>query len=305
MTGADSVIIYHAGSLAAAFRALADSFARRHPDVGLRLESGGSVDLARRALDSAQTPDVLALADYAVIPRLLMPGHADWYALFARNAMTVVFTDRSKGAAEIGPSNWVDILLRPGVRSGHSDPARDPAGYRARLVFALAERYYQRPGLAASLDSAVPIVGNDGPNALALLQANELDFAIAYRTTARGTGLRGIELPRQVDLSDPTLGAEYANAAIRVGRSGGDTVEIRGEAIQYGVTVPNAARHTALGREFVRMLLGPIGRGVLAAEGFVMPVEPALEGRPPAALGTPEGPLPKPVRSEGGPRAPS
>ena len=284
MTGADSVIIYHAGSLATPFRALADSFARRHPGVGVRLEGGGSVDLARRALDSSQTPDVLALADYAVIPRLLMPGHADWYGLFARNAMTLVFTDRSKGAAEIGPSNWVDVLLRPGVRSGHSDPARDPAGYRARLVFALAERYYRRPGLAAKLDSAVPAVGNDGPNDLALLQANALDYAVAYRTTARGAGLRGIELPREVDLSDPTLEAEYAKVAIRVGRSGGDTVEIRGEPIQYGVTVPNAARHAVLGTEFVRLLLGPAGRAVLEAEGFVVPGAPALEGRPPAAL---------------------
>jgi molybdate/tungstate transport system substrate-binding protein len=280
----DSLIIYYAGSLAAPLRILADSFARQ-TGTKVRLASGGSVVQARLAMEPDQVPDVLALADYAIILRLLLPGHADWYAAFARNAMVLLFTERSTGSGEIRSDNWMDVLLRAGVRAGHSDPALDPAGYRARLVFALAERYYGRPGLAAALDRAVPVVSAPpGRNMLDLLKAGELDYVVAYRTTARTEGLRAVELPHEIDLSDPGLAADYGRVRIRVARPRTDSSEIAGEPILYGVTVPRAARHRAAGEGFVRLLLSPTGRQALEQAGFVVPARPTFEGRVPASI---------------------
>jgi molybdate/tungstate transport system substrate-binding protein len=281
--------VYHAGSLSEVLRALTDSFVQRHPGVGVRLQAGGSVSMARLGLAPKPSPDVYGMADYAIIPRVLMPTEAEWYAGFARNAMVLLYSDRSQGAAEINSENWTDILLRPGIRAGHSDPALDPGGYRARLVFALAERHYHRSGLAAALDRAVPIFGAfpAGRNALDQLREGELDYLIAYRTTARGTGLRYVALPPAVDMSDPALASTYAAVGIRVADPSGDSTEIRGEPVVSGVTVPRRAPHARLAEAFVALLLSEVGRGILERGGFVVPERPRLEGRIPKAITAP------------------
>jgi D-alanine-D-alanine ligase len=86
--------------------------------------------------------------------KLLIPAHTTWYATFARNAMVLIHTDQSVGAREINGRNWWRVLLRPGVRSGHSDPALDPNGYRTLMVFQLAEAHYRQPGLDRRLRAA-------------------------------------------------------------------------------------------------------------------------------------------------------
>ena len=60
--------------------------------------------------------DVLGVADYGVIAKLLIPKYAGWYATFARNAMVLIYTDHSAGAKEINGQNWWQVLLRPDVR---------------------------------------------------------------------------------------------------------------------------------------------------------------------------------------------
>jgi molybdate/tungstate transport system substrate-binding protein len=282
----DSLIVYHAGSLREVLQELADSFLHRHPGVGIRLQGGGSVSMARLGLAPKPSPDVYGMADYAIIPRVLMPSEAEWDGAFAGNAMVLVYTDRSQGAGDITSDNWPDILLQPGIRAGHSDPALDPGGYRARLVFALAERYYRRPGLAAALDRAVPTFGAfaAGQNPLDQLRAGELDYLIAYRTTARGPGLRYLPLPPTVDMSDPALAATYGAVGIWVANSPADSFEIRGEPVFYGVTVPRRAPHPRLAEAFVALLLSDVGHGVLERGGFTVPVHPRLEGSPPRSI---------------------
>ena len=63
------------------------------------------------------------MADYAIIPKLLIPTHADWYATFATNALVLAFRNESTGALEIADYNWYRILLRPG-RPDRSRPTR-------------------------------------------------------------------------------------------------------------------------------------------------------------------------------------
>jgi molybdate/tungstate transport system substrate-binding protein len=109
-------------------------------------ENSGSLEAARKLTELGKVPDVLAVADYTVIDRLVRPVHATWQVMFARNAMVLAYTDRSAGAGEVNGSNWWQVMLRPGVRVGRSDPALDPAGYRALMVLQLAEAHYAQPG---------------------------------------------------------------------------------------------------------------------------------------------------------------
>lgn len=275
--------VFNAGSLAYPFRELLAAFARAHPGIEPRQESSGSLEAARKLTELGKIPDVLAVADYGVIAKLLMPAFTTWYVTFASNAMVLTYSDRSAGAAEITGENWWRILLRPGIRWGSSDPALDPNGYRALMVLQLAERHYGEAGLAHRLTDALDprFVRPNEAQLLGLVQAGELDYAWSYRSLAETAGLRWVELPPAIDLSDPTRAGEYAMAVIRLPgrrREAGDSVEFRGEPIVYALTIPADAPHPESAQAFARFVLSPAGREILVRSGFRVLENPQVTG---------------------------
>jgi molybdate/tungstate transport system substrate-binding protein len=283
------LVVFNAGSLAAPFRDLLAAFQADNPAAVPAQEISGSLEAARKVTELGKVPDVLAVADYAIIDRLLRPAHATWQVMFARNAMVLAYTDRSVGAGEVNGANWWQVLLRPDVRVGRSDPALDPSGYRALMVLQLAEKHYAEPGLAAKLTLAMPAryVRPKEADLTALLQAGELDYAWTYRSIAQTTGLRFVELPKEIDLGDPALADAYAVARVMVPgakREGGEMLELAGEPIVYALTIPSAAPHPELARAFVRFALSAEGRAIIAKNGLV-PIAPVVKsGEVPAEV---------------------
>jgi molybdate/tungstate transport system substrate-binding protein len=284
------LVVFNAGSLAYPFKELLDAFSRAHPGVRPMQESSGSLEAARKLTELGKIPDVLAVADYGVIAKLLMPQQATWYVTFASNAMVLAYGERSAAAEEITGQNWWRILLRPEVRWGASNPALDPNGYRTHMVFQLAELHYREPGLAARLERALraELVRPAEAQLVALVQSGELDYAWSYQSLARTAGLKWVDLPREVDLSDAALADWYARVRIRLPGpriESKDSVEFKGEPIVYAMTIPGAAPHPALAREFVRFVLSPAGRAILEKAGFRLPARPAFTGAGPEVLG--------------------
>jgi molybdate/tungstate transport system substrate-binding protein len=277
------LVVYNAGSLALPFRDLLQAFQRTNPGVRPQQENSGSLEAARKLTELGKIPDVIGVADYAVIEQVLMPRYATWHVAFARNAMVLAYTDRSSGASQVDSSTWWKVMLQPGVRTGHSDPALDPNGYRTLLVLQLAERHYRQPGLARRLDSAMPPRYQRPKEAdlTALLQAGELDYAWSYRSLARASGLRYVDLPPAIDLSDPTRAEEYAVARVRVAGPRRDSLEFRGEPIVYALTIPTAAPHPTTALAFVRFILSPEGRAILERNGFTVMSPPVGSGAVP------------------------
>ena len=282
----DTVVVYVAASLARPMRAVADSFARRAGATVL-LESGGSLEHARKVTELHRVPDVLALADHEVFPQLLMPAHVDTYVQFARNRMVVAHTARSRFANEMGAASWREVLQRPRVEVGRPDPDRAPAGYRALLVLRLAEAHYRDPGLAARVLARSPrrnMRGNAAELA-GLLELGELDYIFEYESLARAHGFRYVTLPREIDLGDPALAGRYAQASVRVaGRTPRDSVTFIGAPILYGLAIPRDAPHPAAARRFADFLLGD-GKSQLRAAHVDMleaprVVPPATPARP-------------------------
>lgn len=277
------LVVFNAGSLAYPFRELLAAFARAHPGIRPMQESSGSLEAARKLTELDKIPDVIAVADYGVIAKLLIPAHATWYVNFASNAMVLAYADRSVGAREVRPENWWRILLRPGIRWGQSDPNLDPNGYRALMVFQLAEAHYHEPGLAARLRQALRarFVRPSEAQLTGLLQAGELDYAWSYRSLARTAGLRWVDLPREIDLSDPGLAEWYGQARIRLPgpRLGArDSVEFRGEPIVYALTIPTGAPHPQVARAFAAFVLSRDGQDILARAGFRLLNQPVFVG---------------------------
>jgi molybdate/tungstate transport system substrate-binding protein len=256
--GRDTVVVYVAASLAQPIRAIADSFARRTGATVL-MESGGSLEHARKVTELGRVPDVLLLADHEVFPQLLMPRHVESYVPFARNRMVVAYTPRSRFANEIDTTNWRDVLQRQDVEVGRPDPDRAPAGYRTLLVLRLAEAHYRDAGLAARLlrNSPPRNVRGNAAELAGLLDLGELDYIFEYESLARAYGFRYVALPREIDLGDPTLAGQYAAATVRVvGRTPRDSVTFTGAPILYGLAVPREAPHASAAGRFVDFLLG-------------------------------------------------
>lgn len=275
------LVVFTAGSLARPMRAALDSFAASN-GVRYELESAGSLETARKLTELGKTPDVIALADEDVFPKVLVPEHATWYVRFAENRIVLAYTDRSRFAAEIDSTNWWQVLQRPGLEIGRSNPDLDPAGYRTLMVFQLAERLYAQPGLSAALERSADR-RNMRPKEIdlvALLESGDLDYAWFYESMARASGVRHVQLPASIDLSSAANVDAYANATVRViGAAVSDTVVMRGAPIRYAFSIPLQAAHAALGERFAAYLLSPEGKRVL--EGQFLSTLPA-----PDAVGT-------------------
>ena len=287
VAGAEGIlVVFNAGSLAHPLRVALDSFARRE-GITLAQESAGSLETARKITELQRIPDIVALADEEIFPRLLMPAHVGWYARFARNRLVLAYTDRSRYAEAISPDNWVSVLERPGVQVGRADPDLDPAGYRTLLLFQLAERHYGEPGLADRLLATAP-QRNVRPKEVeltGLLQAGELDYVWTYESVAQSAGLRHLRLPDRIDLGSSTDSAFYAGASVRVaGRAPGDTMELRGRPIAYALSVPVNAPHPAIAARAAAFLLSPEGATLMRSARLDI-LEPAeLVGDAPAAI---------------------
>jgi molybdate/tungstate transport system substrate-binding protein len=280
---AGELVVFNAGSLAYPFRELLSAFVAKHPGVVPRQESSGSLEAARKLTELGKIPDVLAVADYGVIAKLLMPSHTTWYLTFASNSMVLAHTERAARAGEITGWNWWRILLDPAVRWGASDPALDPNGYRTLMVFQLAERHYAEPELALQLQRALSprFIRPAEAQLIGLLQAGEIDYAWSYRSLAQTAGLRWVELPPEIDLSDPARAGEYIRASVRLPgprRTAADSVEFRGEPILYALTIPEAARHGPVAEAFVRFVLSAEGQAILIRSGFRLPAAPVVTG---------------------------
>ena len=275
------LVVYNAASLTRPMRAVLDSFSAR---TGSRYaqESASSLELVRKLTELHSVPDVLALADPDLFPSLLEPEHTGWHALFGRNRIVLAYTPRSRGAADVAGGRWWEVLERPGVQVGRSDPNTDPSGYRTLLVWQLAARHYRIPDLEARMFRAAPArnVRPREADQVALLQAGELDYIWTYENLAALMSLPYVKLPDAVDLGNPSDSLAYATAHTRVlGKRVGDTITVRGRPILFAVSIPHAASNAPLAERFLAFLLSPDGRRILRQTRFDALETPVLHGR--------------------------
>jgi len=251
------VIIFHAGSLTVPFKKVEKLFEETYKGVDVKREAAGSRTCARKITDLRKPCDIMASADVEVITTLLFPEYADTCYEFATNQMVIAYTPRSKYAKEINVRNWYEILAKDDVSFGHSDPEADPCGYRTVLLFQLAERFYKKPGIVKRLTKKA-LIRPKSVELIALLETGNLDYAFEYRSVAVQHNLKYLELPKEIDLSDPSLKDYYRQASIRLkGKRPGEYITVRGKPISYGITVLKNAPHKDLAVKFLRFLLDP------------------------------------------------
>ena len=264
------LIIFNAGSLANPFMAMKDKFTSIYPDVRIQLEAAGSRTCARKIADLKRPCDVMASADCTVIENLLIPDYADWNISFATNEMAIMYRPGSKFSKEINGDNWYKILLREGVEYGHSDPNCDPCGYRTMLIWQLAEKHYQVPGLYQKLINGCPPknVRPKETDLIAMLEAGQIDYLFIYRSVCEQHKMPLVLLPVEINLKSARYGAFYREAKIKVsGKKPGEFIVKTGKPMVYGITIPKSAPNRDAAIRFVAFAVGPEGQVIMRRNG--------------------------------------
>ena len=310
-----------AGSLIVPFDQLAQEFETAHPGIDVAVEGHGSIQVVREVTELHKEADVMVVADRSLLPMLMyghkVPGsaedYANWYIRFATNRLGIAYTSQSKYAAEIGSANWYEVLSRPDVKLGISDPRIDSCGYRALMVCQLAEDDYTDNTILERVmgDFSPPITVSDNIEAhviavpetvkpkkvtmrgysvtlLSLLESGDLDYCFEYESVARQRGLGFVELPPEIDLGSREFADRYGQVAVKMDfqRFASINPEFRGEPIQYALTIPTNSPHRDAAIQFVEFLLGSDGQTIFleSYQPTLVPPEADNPANMPASL---------------------
>jgi molybdate/tungstate transport system substrate-binding protein len=298
-----SLRVLFAGSLIIPFSQLEEEFEAAHPDIDVNMEGHGSIQAVRIVGDLHEEADLVVTADYGLIPMLLYATedpdsglpYASWNVVFATNRMALAYTLESAHAEGITVDNWYEVINRPGVRLGCSDPRLDANGYRSLMTIKLSEEHYGQPNLfqdtfTGAFRVAVRSVDTDSGavitvpevletssgshiilrpysvNLLPLVKSGDLDYAFEYESVARQHGLEYVTLPGEVGLGDSDQADLYSSVTVRLDfqRFASVKPEFTGEPIRYGATIPSNAREPEAAALLLAFLLGPEGQRIMA-----------------------------------------
>jgi ABC-type molybdate transport system substrate-binding protein len=284
--GTPQLIIYHAGSLTAAFTPVEKLYTQT-TGVCVVDASAGSVDAARQITTGGKPADIYASADAEDIDVLLKPhGFAKYNIRFAEGQMVLAYTTNSRGAATIAQPgtfsppdlipdaapDWYLQLTAPGVAIAGSHPFLDPSGYRADLIFQLADLQYGVPNLYDTLASHYSI--SKASDAL----GKTYDYQVIYEHSAfaqfnadASKTYRYVRLPDTVALSSDALERHYRRAFITIPDLKPPfrepPVRIHGTRTTWGLTIMETAQNRDNAIAFLELLFGPQGVALQTASG--------------------------------------
>jgi molybdate/tungstate transport system substrate-binding protein len=284
------LIIYRAGSLTRAFAPIEKAFTCQ---TGIQVKdmAMGSVDAGRQITAGGNRCDLYAPADYLDIDLFMKPaGYANFDIVFAHGRMVLAYSQSGLAAKKLpaiaGPDGkatprWYEILTMPGVVISGGNPFLDPGAYRAPMIFQLAESYYKVPNLYNDL---LEHVVTPGQNSGATI-GKQFDFQFSYEHNARATAAgnpdyRYVDLPDEINMSDPTKDAYYKQHAIVVlpglgTPSSARRIAVPGAHVAWGITLMKDAPNKENAVRFLQLLLSQAGTASLNENGPA-PISPAL-----------------------------
>ncbi len=311
------LVVFCAGSLIQPFADLEKAFESKYPQIDVRNECHGSIQVIRHVTELHELIDVVATADAALIPMLMYQTtnpetglpYANWHIRFASNRLGLAYTEQSQLAETINAENWAQVLADPRLRVGLADPRFDAAGYRGLMAFALAQYatgnyrlfidmfngQFTQP-ITIFIDDEetridVPEILETTPDAhillrgasiqlIALLESGDLDYAFEYESVIRQHGLKLLSLPDEVNLGVEDLNDFYQQVLVNLDFQRFSTIqpEFRGEQIGYGITIPSNAPHPESAELFIEFLLSPEGRAIMDANFHPVFPSPDVDG---------------------------
>lgn len=252
------VDVAYAGSMGSMMEGPLKSAARGDLRLDLRGRAQGSNALARLIVGGSIQPDVFMPVTPGPMMTVLRAGKARAAEPVAHTEMVIAYSPKSRFAAQLemaarGESEWWEVLQRPGLRFGRTDPAADPQGRNIIFAMMLAAKMYHRPDLVEKILG--PTINEkqifSEPTVLARLQSGELDASSAYKTQPGPFGLPYISLPKEINLSSEHVRQENPHVTVTVG---GKTYHL--EPLIYYAAVLQGAVNPQGAADFVAWLKG-------------------------------------------------
>lgn len=256
----DTLYIIHAGSLSKTMKELIDSFKHISPNTFIYTEACGSKQCVQNIMHLHRRYHIFFSSDKELIDNFLVPSYCKQSYPFVSNAMVVAYTNRSKYNNEINNNNWYQILTRPDVIVGYSNPETDPCGERFLGVLTLAEQYYHQTLINKIIHNDKKfLIRPKEIDLIALLELNQIDYTLIYKSLAIQHHLKFIELPDSLNLSASYLENWYNKFYIHYKNT---TQPIK--VIYYGYGI---LKETTSTKQFINFLNTPIAKKILVKHG--------------------------------------
>jgi molybdate transport system substrate-binding protein len=229
------ITVFAAASLTDAYGEIVDAIETAHPDVTIRVETGGSQTLVTQLTEGARA-DVLATANTSTMQQARDAGLIDGNpVVFTANRLVIVTPpDNPAGIERIDDLAGDDIRL---VVAAEDVPA---GGYARQAICAWAG---DDADTIAAIGDNVVSEEIDVRSVLTKVQIGEADAGIVYASDAASAEIAGIPL-NVVEFPDGVpIAAAYPIA-------------------------PVAGGNVEAARAFIAFVLGPEGQQILADYGF-------------------------------------
>jgi molybdate/tungstate transport system substrate-binding protein len=276
---ADALRVAYAGSMGVVMdRFIGPAFAKAK-GVDYQGIGQGAYGLARQLQGRLLQADVFISITPGPIDILKQAGMIGTAVPVASTQMVISYSPKSRflpefEAAAQGKRPWNEVLQTPGLRFGRTDAATDPQGQNIIFTMLLAQNYYAQPGLAERI-----LGGYQNPrqifseaSLLSRLEAGQLDASSGYLSAARSHHLPFIQLPDEINLSNPAMAAKWYNTVqFSIKLPSGKQATLSTQPLVFYATVLKDSKRPALAEKFVQFLQGAEGQKMFKDSGYSPP----------------------------------
>jgi len=278
---AGSVRVAFAGSMGVVMdRFIGPEFAKAN-DATYQGIGQGAYALARLIAGRKLQADVFVSVTPGPVKLLEKAGLAAKAEPVASTAMVIAYGPKSRFAPALaasergGAAPWWQVLEKPGLRFGRTDPATDPQGRNIVFTMLLAERYYHQPDLAKQILGPYenPAQIFTEPSLLSRLEAGQIDASSGYESAVISDHLPFVPLPDEINLSNPAMEPSwYSKVHFSIRGPGGKQVLLSTEPLVFYAAVLENAANPGLARKFVEFLQSPAAQKAFAEKGYGRPM---------------------------------
>nr|MBU1327731.1 tungstate ABC transporter substrate-binding protein WtpA [Candidatus Omnitrophota bacterium] len=277
----NKLTIFYAANLISVMNELGQEFKKLYPDIELVTESSGSVLAVKKVTELNRLCDMIFVADYKLIDKMLVPKYTNWGVAFYKDRIVIGFTEKSRYTNELDSKNWYKILMRPDVKYGYANPNLAPVGYNTLIVWRLADIYYKEKignnSIYEALKEKCPedYVRPDVSELIPTLESMSLDYLFMYQSTAEQHNLKFIQLPEEINLGNEKFEELYQKTNVSIVDQKGAKQIIFGKPIVFAFTILDAAPNKKAAFLFAKLLLSEKGQ-LIMKRNFQQQIVPAI-----------------------------
>lgn len=280
-----TVTVAYAGSMGVVMdKALGPAFEKATNDH-YRGMGQGAWGLARLLASGQKQADVFVSVTPGPMKLLIRKGLVKRAQPVASTQMAVAYNPKSKFAASFkkaanGQIKWYQVLEKPGLKLGRTDPATDPQGRNVLFTLLLAQRYYHKPHLLKDILGSKRNPKQIFPEVslMSRLEGGQIDATVGYASAIASHHLPFIKLPPQINLSNPKYSKQwYDKVHLTLHKANGKTEHPSATPLVFYAGVLQNAAHPKAAQQFVDFINSKKGRALFQAKGYGPPNGPALK----------------------------